>query len=1244
MSIRRLGALAAFAVIVAGCGTTENKIILPSPTPTPAPTLAPIASVASSSVSAVIGTAVSLDGTPSTDPQGGALAFAWEMLVRPDASDAVLAGADTSTPTFTPDVVGDYVVKLVVVDTAGLESAPAYVDVNAATCGSAAPTIGALSATAVDSPPAMGDLVSLSAANVSDPNAACGTLTQPLTYEWTLFSQPAASNAQLSSPASATPTFVADVAGGTYTFALTVTDALGNQSATALLGVATSSCGANRPVVTSAIFAGSPSVGAGADLTATAASADNTACPARFAVTLSYSWSIDSTPAGAHASLSSTTLAATHLSTDTPGTHVASVVAVASNGLTSAPMSVSVPVGACGTFPPVAGDFQASQSIAGGFLSDTVTAGGGVVSSGKNWYAGVPMSVAAFAVTDADQTSCGLPAQPFTYSWSLVTAPPGSTATVSGSSVFASFVPDVAGIYEVAATTRDDRGDASTSTLILQVACGASAPVINGLQTIQDVGFTVLQPPAFLAVGYPVGFSVSAGDVDSGANAVCQLSEPQPLTYRWSLVAQPPGSKATMLASDEVTPSFVPDVAGVYQVALTVTDPQGHATQAAPVTLDVVCNSAPPAIATVGGSNIPDWHATQTVSVNGGQSLFQVRASNGSADFASLGVLVPFYPGAPVGLLANVSTAPTPGCPVFPSSFGYAWKIASQPAGSTATLNNPTAQNPSFTPDLPGAYAFQLQLTDSNSGRSSTTLLSNDTLGATVVNVGSCGTNPPTAAASITAPFAATSFPANEPLGSTVALDASGSLAPDAISYPAGCGLTLPLSYRWAFTAKPAGSTAALDDPQLVNPSFVPDQLGTYGLSLAVSDGVHTTTKALSVIATIATSRPGPSGAVFTSTAADASGNPVAAWWDNVNGVVAAARCTANCDKTTATWSSLGTIDSGLTTQLTFAPSDEPRPVAVAVNGSDIWVAYFTGRGTAPTTGVHGVTTCNVALAHWNGTAWVSWTTVPNAFVGSGFACTAGGAPPYSNYEFGRWLSIALVSGKPNIAMWSVVGNPNTEVEVVSCSDTSCGSMSAVRVDPIPSHVVGRWASLVTDPGGFLDLAYADDDLAGNTRLRFASNRSGSFVASTVDAGSDVGRFASLAFANGTTNLMVAYRDGVLRDVKLASCALNATGCSFGAPTLVPDASSTDYGYSIALASDASGGPRLGFGESGGVGRLFSAANPSASTGFTSLGLIATGGSGANSPFGLSACFASSHGMFTFNGGVSGPVEFAETP
>lgn len=79
------------------------------------PALAPVAVIVTDQT-VTVGQPVQLDGSASTAPYGAPLSYAWSLLDRPIGSSATLSDPDAVNPYFIPDLVGDYVVQLIVCD------------------------------------------------------------------------------------------------------------------------------------------------------------------------------------------------------------------------------------------------------------------------------------------------------------------------------------------------------------------------------------------------------------------------------------------------------------------------------------------------------------------------------------------------------------------------------------------------------------------------------------------------------------------------------------------------------------------------------------------------------------------------------------------------------------------------------------------------------------------------------------------------------------------------------------------------------------------------------------------------------------------------------------------------------------------------------------------------------------------------------------------------------------------------
>lgn len=134
------------------------------------------------------------------------------------------------------------------------------------------------------------------------------------------------------------------------------------------------------------------------------------------------------------------------------------------------------------------------------------------------------------------------------------------------------------------------------------------------------------------------------------------------------------------------------------------------------------------------------------------------------------------------------------------------WELITVPLGSAATLFDPNAVQPSFTVDVAGTYEARLIVNDGNRDSEP------DTVTITTTNL------PPVADAGPDQTVA---------VGATVNLDGSGSFDPE----------NDPRTHQWAMVFAPAGSTAVLDDPTSLTPTFVADFAGLYVVQLIEDDG-----------------------------------------------------------------------------------------------------------------------------------------------------------------------------------------------------------------------------------------------------------------------------------------------------------------------------------------------------------------------------------------------------------------------
>ncbi len=138
---------------------------------------------------------------------------------------------------------------------------------------------------------------------------------------------------------------------------------------------------------------------------------------------------------------------------------------------------------------------------------------------------------------------------------------------------------------------------------------------------------------------------------------------------------------------------------------------------------------------------------------------------------------------------------------------GYVWELDSLPSGSGVTLVNSSFVDPMFIPDLPGEYVIGLIVNDGTQDSGPDTVII-------------------TAESEAELPVANAGNSQQVDVGDAVQLDGSNSYDPG--------GETL--TYAWAFRSIPGGSSASLNQPTTVRPTFTADLAGQYQVELVVSD------------------------------------------------------------------------------------------------------------------------------------------------------------------------------------------------------------------------------------------------------------------------------------------------------------------------------------------------------------------------------------------------------------------------
>jgi len=169
--------------------------------------------------------------------------------------------------------------------------------------------------------------------------------------------------------------------------------------------------------------------------------------------------------------------------------------------------------------------------------------------------------------------------QPLSYHWSLLTRPAGSTAAIDNvTGVSPTFIADIAGDYVAQLVVNDGVVDSAPDTVMIRTtrppvaSAGPDQDVLTG-QTVQLDGGSSIDPDG------------------------------EALTYLWSFSSVPSGSTAALAAPTTTSPTFVANVAGVYEVRLTVTNTSG---ESASDSVRITATAASPSLDVPASVTFPD--------------------------------------------------------------------------------------------------------------------------------------------------------------------------------------------------------------------------------------------------------------------------------------------------------------------------------------------------------------------------------------------------------------------------------------------------------------------------------------------------------------------------------------------------------------------------------------------------------------------------------------------------------------